>query len=242
MLGLTSSLSILQVDLSAVCYCLSDVRLFTVYQSDEIRSRWRQTPTEGQGPQWGLAVAKWRSSATKAAAAIVEGGDYIALLMAAFDRVFDSDQELQELAGHTYLREVLRTEVLPRQIKAMQTNLLQELGSIISSAFVPVYQWQRRAGPSLIDSVNTQVKDGVIGLVITQVFDSLVETPLELPASVTHQFQLEAQQYKQEQQKQLAEDRCALHNALSALVDGPAQVDSTDSPTSTSSLNSFMEV
>ena len=69
-----------------------------------------------------------------------------------------------------------------------------------------------------------------------------METPLELPASVTHQFQLEAQQCKQEQQMQLAEDRCALHNALNALVDGPAQVDSTDSLTSTSSLNSLVEV
>ena len=138
--GMLASLSILQVDLSAVCTCLNDVRLFTVYQSDEIRSRWRKTPAEGQGPQWSLAVAKWRSSATKAAVAIVEGREYIALLVAAFDRVFDSDQELQELAGHTSLREVLRTELLPRRTKAIQTNLLKELSSIISSAFVPVYQ------------------------------------------------------------------------------------------------------
>ena len=185
---------------------------------------------------------------------------YIALLLAAFDAVFDSDQELRDLAGHTPLREVLRTELLPTRIKVMKAQLVKELDFVISAAFAPVYRQRHPPDPSLIGSVNTRVNDIVTGLVTKQVFDSFVLTPLDLPATLTQLFQQEEQQHQQAQQQQLAADRRTLNNALNSIRnswqslseamplgrdhsdsgDEPAQVENSDLATSISSVDSSL--
>lgn len=205
------------------------------------------------------------SCTRRAAADIVNGEEYIVLLLAAFDAVFDSNQQLQELAGHMSLREVLHTELLPTRVKVMKTNLMKELDITISNTFGPVYQqYQTQSlNPSLVGAVNTDVNDEMIGLVMTHVFDSFVLTPLELPESLIHQFQLQDEQQQQIQRQQLAEDRRVLSNVLASIgnshhslsetavllrddhthsADGPAQVGSTGSATSNSSLDSFEQL
>ena len=171
-------------------------------------------------PQWGRVVATEPSEVKTAAAAVVDGEGYIAPLATAFEAVFDSLQELHELAENTPLRALVQSELLPERVQAMKADIHMELNVLMSSAFPHVYQSGGQA--DAFGATCALMKDSMFGCIIKHIVHCFKVRPLEVPQALQEQFQLAETNRQQEQRRILLLRRHALNSAIRR-ISNPSQ-------------------